>query len=37
MQAGEETHYLKSRRTDSKLYLANVEEFNGQKKAGHPG
>lgn len=37
MQAGEETHYLKSRLADIMLYLTYVEELNRQKKAGHPG
>ncbi|KAK9859695.1 hypothetical protein MYU51_013925 [Penicillium brevicompactum] len=37
MQAGEETHYLKSRLADIMLYLAYVEELHRQKKAGHPG
>lgn len=37
MQAGEETHYLKSRLADIMLYLAYVEELHRQKEAGHPG
>lgn len=37
MQAEGETHYLKSRFADIMLYLEYVEEFNRQKKAGHPG
>lgn len=31
-----EMHYLKSRFADIMLYLEYVEEFNRQKKAGHP-
>lgn len=37
MQAEGEMHYLKSRFADIMLYLEYVEEFNRQKKAGHPG
>ena len=37
LQAEGETHYLKSRFADIMLYLEYVEEFNRQKKAGHPG
>jgi hypothetical protein len=36
MQAEDETHYLKARLADIMLYLEYVEEFNRQKKAGHP-
>jgi hypothetical protein len=36
MQAEDETHYLKARLADVMLYLEYVEEFDRQKKAGHP-
>lgn len=36
MDAEEETHYLKVRLADVKLYLEYVEEFDRQKQAGHP-
>ncbi|KAJ5085708.1 hypothetical protein N7532_010479 [Penicillium argentinense] len=37
MQAEGEMHYLKSRFADIMLYLEYVDEFNRQKRAGHPG
>lgn len=36
MDAEEETHYLKVRLADIKVYLEYVEEFDRQKQAGHP-
>ncbi|KAJ5166068.1 hypothetical protein N7492_006364 [Penicillium capsulatum] len=36
IEAGEEAYYLKARFADIILYLEYVEEFNRQKKAGHP-